>query len=659
MILTFIALIIVLMLGFFISRFFLNGRVNIKEMLPISLISGLTIMGYSVLVLALIFRNLKYAVFSFLILAGVFCFFSIFYILKRKGFNLRKGFVKINFNWLGAIFLFLFILLYLDLALKTLVFQEGYYKTTIAGYGDIPFHMSQVSYFNNQQPFKLEETIYSGNKLAYPFLINFLSSSFYVLNHNYVLSFHLPAFIFSISGMVLFYFLISRLIKKKLARICAFLIFFAGGGLGFLKIIKDNSFWLKKGLGEMINYILHLPYPIMTFYNAVYPDQNIVWADILAMFLLHQRSSFFGIALGMLCVFLLCLCYEYNDKKAFYFAGIMIGLLPLANMHSFIALFAIIFSFLLVAAIKKQEVLIAGFLKTAVIALISAFPAIYYLFLYQKTVGRGILTLRLGWMTASGSLGAVQYNPAWRVHFLEWLSFLWQNFGLFLPLLIIATLFLVFSKKNLIWALIFACFSIFSVVNLIKFQPWDYDSNKILIYFVLAGSLIIGYFFDKLKFKGASFLMLALTFFIVISGIIDIFSRSSLANPQLFEIFGPKEIITSDWILKNIPSGKKILTADSHMNLLNSLAGRPVFLGYPGWLWTHGINYQEREIAVRNILSGSDLAKNLLKKHQIDFVLIDPRELGNYYKNYNDNFFKKNYPLVFQLDDIKIYKIVN
>lgn len=215
MILTFIALIIVLMLGFFISRFFLNGRVNILEMLPISLISGLTIMGYSVLVLALIFRNLKYAVFSFLILAGVFCFFSVFYILKRKGFNLRKRFVKINFNWLVVIFLFLFILLYLDLALKTLVFREGYYKTTIAGYGDIPFHMSQVSYFNNQQPFKLEETIYSGNKLVYPFLINFLSSSFYVLNYNYVLSFHLPAFILSISGMVLFYFLISRLIKKS------------------------------------------------------------------------------------------------------------------------------------------------------------------------------------------------------------------------------------------------------------------------------------------------------------------------------------------------------------------------------------------------------------------------------------------------------------
>jgi len=626
MFLTILSLIIILTLGFCLSYFFLGKKINISEMLPISLISGLTIFGYSVLILVLIFKNLKSAVFSFLILAGLFCFISLFYILKKKELTLNKEFNRVN--WLEIIFLFLFILLYSNLALKTLVFQDGSYKVAAAGYGDIPFHMTEVSYFNNQQSFNLEETIYSGNKLNYPFLINLLSSSFYVLNHNYVLSFHLPPFILIISGIILFYFLISRLIKKRIVRICTFLIFFMGSGLGF---------WLKRGLAEI------------SFYNAVYPNQNIVWTNILTMFLLHQRSSIFGLALGILCVFLLW-------KRHFYFAGIMIGLLPLVNMHSFIALFIVSFCFLVTAIIVKQKFLINGFSKTIGAAFFAAVPALYYLFFYQRAASNRFLTFRLGWMTEPNSIGAVQYNPAWRIHILEWLSFIWQNFGFFIPLLIISVVFLyIKDRMNPIWVLIFSCFSIFTIVNLIKFQPWDYDSNKILIYFFLLGSLIIGYFFEKLNFKGANLLIIGLTFFIIIPGAIDIFSRSSLADPKLFDIFGPKEQAVSDWILKNISSEKTILTAGSPLNLLSSLVGRPVFLGYPGWLWTHGINYQEREKVITNILSGSQSAKDLLKEYQFDFILIDPRELGDYYKIYNDNFFRENYPLIFQLDDIKIY----
>mgnify|MGYP003351322116 CR=1 FL=1 len=47
--------------------------------------------------------------------------------------------------------------------------------------------------------------------------------------------------------------------------------------------------------------------------------------------------------------------------------------------------------------------------------------------------------------------------------------------------------------------------------------------------------------------------------------------------------------------LQIIPDDKKIITSSTHLNPVSSLAGRPVFVGYPGWLWTRGISYADRE----------------------------------------------------------------
>lgn len=671
MFLTFLFLIIITIIGYKISFLFLKNRVKKIEFLPISLIVGLTLTSYFILILALIFKNLEIAVFACLFFGGLYCLFLLYQYLtkfKTKIVFSKNYCFKLILNaykkipWKELIFLILIILLFLDLVGKTLVFNEGSYRVAAAGYGDIPFHMAQVSYFIHQQPFELENTIYSGHKLSYPFLINLLSSSFYFLNHNYVFSFHLPSFTLLLAGMILFYLLISKFIKKVLVRISTFLIFFLGSGLGFLKIIKDNSIWTKNSIREIMDYILHLPYSMGPFYEAVYPSQNIVWTNIQTMFLLHQRSFFFGFALGILCLFVIYLVYRYQEKKIFYFAGILIGLLPLVHTHTFIALCLTVLGFLAVAIIKKQKLLIIGFLKLLSLSSILAFFTIFFLHFKQK-IGNDFLVFRLGWMTERNAIGAVQYNPAWKIHILEWLSFIWQNFGLFLPLLIAAILYLILKrstwnqKENLTLPLIFGALFIWFTANIIKFQPWDYDNNKILAYFLLLGSLIIGYFFERWRFKGAKILIATLTFFIIFSGTIDVLSRSSFASPTLHEIFNTKEQTTAKWISENILPKQTILTGTSHLNLVSSLSGKPVLMGYPGWLWTHGIKYQEREKDIKKMFEGGEEAEKLFKKYNIDYLMISWKERSNY--TVNETFFNQNYPVIFQLDDIKIYKITN
>ena len=672
MFLTFFCLIIVAVIGYQVSYFFLGNKVKKNELLLISVIVGLTIMSYSVLLLSLIFKNLKTGVYLFIIIGGLLSLKylkELLFSLKKEKLVSKNQILKLFLNklkkihWLEVIFLFLIILLFLDLASKTLVFNEGLYKVAGAGYGDIPFHMNQVSYFIHQEPFELENPIYSGQKLSYPFLINFLSSSFYILNNNYLFSFHLPSFILAISGIILLYLLISRIIKKRLVRISTFLIFFLGSGLGFLKILKDNSLWLKSSFGEAVNYILHLPYSIGSF-DAIYPSQNIIWSSFLTMFLLHQRTFFFGFALGIVCLFIFYLTFKHKENKLFLLSGITLGVLPLVHIHTFIAMAIILFGFFLSSLLKKQKVLIKGFLKSAIVSFLIFLP-VFFSFLSQKINDKGFLVFRLGWMTEKGTIGGVNYNPNWNFHLLEWLSFLWQNFGFFIPLLIGAAIYLIIylilkkpsrkQKEDLILPLILSSLFLWMAINVIKFQPWDFDNTKIFGYFLLVGCLLVGLFFEKWKFKGAKILIILLTLLIITTGVIDALSRSSFASPTLYEIFSPKDQLVADWITKNTNSEETILTGNYHLNLVNCLAGRPVLMGYGGWLWTHGIKYQEREKDIKKMFEGNEEAKKLFKKYDIDYVMIGPKEKHDY--TVNESFFNRNYPIIFQLDNTKIYRV--
>jgi hypothetical protein len=614
-------------------------------------------MAYFVLIASFISKELKIGVYSFVIFGGFFSLISLKSIFKylKCSQPLKK------LPWTEIIFIFLIILFFLDLATKTLVVQEGAFQTSAAGYGDIPFHMNQISYFINNPSFSLQEPIYYGSKLTYPFLINLLSASFYFLNYNYLFSFHLPSFILAISAIILFYLLLLRYIKKPLIRICSFLIFFLASGLGFIKILKDSSFWAKNNIWQMIDFILRPPYYIHDYFNAVYPEQNNIWSSFFTMFLLHQRSMFFGFAIGVISLFCLISAYEAKDKKIFYFSGFLIGLSPLIHTHTFLALFLILISFFFISVIKKQSFLIKGFLKTTLIASIISLPSVLYLMLGK--INGSFITFRLGWMTEKNGLGSVQYNPQRNFHLLEWLSFIWQNFGFFLPVLILAAVFIFFSKKyngkqrEVILALILSSFLIWIVLNIVKFQPWDYDNNKIYAYIVIMGAVIIGYFFDKTEFFAKNFFILLLTMLIIASGLIDSLSRSSLASPQLYQIFSSADRKIADWIIDNIKSNSLILTGNSHLNLVAALAGRPVLEGYPGWLWSHGFNYSQRENDISKIFKGDKKAEELIKKYNIKYIMIGPEERRNFMVN--ESFFDRRYQIILENSGIKIYKINN
>jgi len=49
-------------------------------------------------------------------------------------------------------------------------------------------------------------------------------------------------------------------------------------------------------------------------------------------------------------------------------------------------------------------------------------------------------------------------------------------------------------------------------------------------------------------------------------------------------------------------------------------------MGYPGHIWTHGLEFSQRESDVKTIYSGGLRAEELLRTYDIDYAVVGPLE---------------------------------
>jgi uncharacterized membrane protein len=78
-------------------------------------------------------------------------------------------------------------------------------------------------------------------------------------------------------------------------------------------------------------------------------------------------------------------------------------------------------------------------------------------------------------------------------------------------------------------------------------------------------------------------------------------------------------------------------------------------MSYPGWLWSYGINYTQREIDLARIYNGGPQALDLLRHYHADFVLIGPTETSTYHPNVD--YFGTRFRLVLHTANYAIYAV--
>src|SRR5207248_11415394 len=85
--------------------------------------------------------------------------------------------------------------------------------------------------------------------------------------------------------------------------------------------------------------------------------------------------------------------------------------------------------------------------------------------------------------------------PSWLIGWVsgaDWPPWFWiKNTGLFWPLLLLALL-SPLALRGRVRLLIAPYSLVFLVANLVKFQPWDWDNSKLLVFWYLASAVAVG-----------------------------------------------------------------------------------------------------------------------------------------------------------------------
>ena len=395
-------------------------------------------------------------------------------------------------------------------------------------------------------------------------------------------------------------------------------------------------------------------------------------------------------------------------------AGIIAGLLPLIHAHSFITLLmvaaflvpwiyrrawiaygvAILIGLLLFFLAATYEAAGSPLIKVAFVALLLGVIANLYFFLpwahlrmwlcffvaamviggpqilwstHKSAVKtQSFIAWQFGWdsdqqeMFGSKPVGSqpIETLPPFSKWFQRapYVAWFWlKNTGVFIPLLVFALVWkpdnYLVSRKLLLFYLPFTL--AFIVPNLVKLAPWVWDNIKMLFYWWIVSAPIVALLLARLweEHVGQKVLAASLLVMMTLAGTLDIVPL--VLQQGHYGEFDRDGVAFAEAIKQVTPPTATILHAPIH-NTPVFLTGRRSIMGYPGHIWTHGLEFGPREQDIKQMYGGSTSAAALLAKYGVDYVVIGPQEFS--IVSPNTAFFAA-YSEVANVGDYHLYKI--
>ena len=506
---------------------------------------------------------------------------------------------------------------------------DGWYVGQVNLYGDLVFHLSLINKFLTANSILIDNPVFAHDKVNYPFLVDLLTAQITRFS-----SIDFALFITTFLGGLLAIF-VSRLfilnfIKNKKVVFLSLLLFFFGGGFGFYYFFHDYLYSQRSPAG----FLFSMPNQYTDIKEKGYWFIN----PILAYFL-PQRG--FLLAFPLTLTVLLLLYRGVIKDRRFYFiiAGLISGTLPLVQAHSLFLIFLLCL-FYAPASIflkKQKRQLVNSWAIFVFIIILLAFP------LFRSI------------SSAPNPTKFIHYAPGWTSE--ENLIWFWlKNLGIFGPVLVLALSWL--FKKNKYFLFLYTPFLlIFFLCNLFIFQPWNFDNSKFLVYWFFASCIVVGYFLYDQFFQENVFKKLigcTFVFLMIFSSILDIFRTFTLVTN--YQIFSKQDLEIAEEIKHLTPKDSVFATASIHNHPIPALTGRSTLVGFNGWLWSHGIDYQKRKNDLAKIYLGDTNAEELISQYQVNYVTIGPLERENF--QINEKNFQK-YPKINLGNGWEIYHVSN
>lgn len=621
----FIFLIIVLTSLFFgwSSSLFFNFIDNLLKRIAFSILIGFISTTWLSLIFSwFFFKNLGLAstlmTIIVLLISGMFLWF------KAKE---RKSVMLEPLSRSEIVIIALIVGVYAALNFTTVLFtnEQGGWSGMISAWADYPFHLGLINSFVLRDNFPPQYPVLINSPLTYSFLIDFFTAVL-VKNGlglregiwfvNIALFFCLCVFMFYLAEEFSF--------SKKVAVITLLLFLFNGNA----------------GIFNALNEAVENPAALLKPGHDFSHDDTggLFYMNVFYVVLIPQRTILLGFTAALLVYFLLFKNFlepsKGQSRREFLLAGLMFGLLPLMHGHSFIAVGV-------VAAILFLYRPSRSWLYFIIPAILLALPQ--FVWINQHSVNQ-MFSVHLGWITSNEGKPLIDILLFWLAN--GWIVFVLSFIGLAFA-----------TRKQMMFYAPFLV--LFLAGNIIRFQPWDFDNYKIFMHWHLLASMvaaisIVKLFeagknskdrFSSLRFYGFRTLAIALIVFGIASGVLTILWMEIGENAR-YQDFSPAELEIAQWIKTNTPNNAIFLTSDAHTSIVQSIAGRQIVLGYMGWLWSHGLNYQKIEPDVKAIYSTGNC--DLIKKYGINYIFVGPQESN---LNPNTAFFDSSFEKVFSKSD--------
>jgi hypothetical protein len=520
-------------------------------------------------------------------------------------------------------------------------------------FGDLPFHLSVITSFAFGNNFPPEDPTYAGVRFTYPFLSDFVSAVFVKCGADLRQSMFIENIILALSFIGLVHRWALVMLRDKLAAVITPLVVLLNGGLGWVLLFDKAG----KSEGGLYGALLDLP-PSFT----VIPETTWRWGNAISALLVPQRGFLMGLPLATIAFTQWWIATEKkqpppNVKKTrasgkkkslstepestrfplttrrMMAAGVAAGLLPLVHAHSFVVVMA------MAGCLALLHIHWREWFAFFAVASVLAIPQLLWSTSHSAVDAGSFFALEVGWDHG-------QENPIW---------FWFKNTGVFIPLIFAALLmkgerYLV-GKRLLLFYLPFTL--CFIIPNFVKMAPWIWDNIKVLYYWWLASAPLVALLLARLWRQGpirriiAVFLFVSVTF----AGTLDV-AGITLRSIK-YQVFDAAGVRFAEFIKQQTAPRAMIIHAPVH-NTPVFLTGRRSLMGYPGHIWTHGLQFVQRESEIKRIYLGMPDADQLLKNYNIEYAVVGPHE--NVVTPSNDRFFAR-FEKVGEVGEYKLYKI--
>ena len=592
-------------------------------------------------------------------------------ILSRLKYDLDRVLVftrqltRANGSAIGYFLFYVFTAVILWQVFDRAVIQDetGISTGLLNNFGDLPFHLSVITSFAFGNNFPPEDPTYAGVRFTYPFISDFVSAIFVRCGADLRESMFIENYILGLAFVGLIHRWALVMLRDKLAAIITPLIVLLNGGMGWTLLFS------KAGTSEggLFGVLMDLP-PSFT----VIPETTWRWGNAISALLVPQRGFLMGLPLATIAFTQWWIANDKtsrgftplnadqnrgNKKKAraverqksvwqeeesprfslatrrMIAAGIAAGLLPIVHAHSFVVVMAM-----------------AGCL-----ALIQRRWREWFAFF---AVASAIAIPQLLWSTMHSAVNAGSFF-AWEVgwdHGKENPVFFWlRNTGIFIPLIFAAILnrgegYLV-PKRLLLFYLPFSL--CFIIPNVLKMAPWIWDNIKVLYYWWLASAPLVALLLARLWRQSTIRRVIAVLLFVCVtlSGALDV---AGIAMRSIkYQVFDAAGLRFAELVKSQTAPRALIVHAPVH-NTPVFLTGRRSLMGYPGHIWTHGLEFVQRESEIRRIYLGAPDADQLLRTYGIEYAVVGPQE--DVVTHANEQFFTR-FQKVGEVGGYKLYKI--